>query len=75
MGTGSFPGVKRPGRGADQPPLQAPSSRKSRAIPLPPPLGLRVCYRVPLPLPFYVQCANKTRDYGILLNQKKFVLL
>jgi hypothetical protein len=35
MGTRSFPGVKRPGRGADHPPLLAPRSRKSRAIPLP----------------------------------------
>jgi hypothetical protein len=34
MGTGSFPGVKRPGRGADHPPLLAPRLRKSRAIPL-----------------------------------------
>jgi hypothetical protein len=42
MGTGSFPGVKRPRRGADHPPLLAPRSRKSRAIPLPPsgPSGL-----------------------------------
>jgi hypothetical protein len=38
MGTGSFPGVKLPGRGADHPPLLAPRSRKSRAITLPPPL-------------------------------------
>jgi hypothetical protein len=30
-----FPGVKRPGRGADHPPVLAPRSRKSRAIPLP----------------------------------------
>jgi hypothetical protein len=29
-----FPGVKRPERGADHPPLLASSSRKSRAIPL-----------------------------------------
>jgi hypothetical protein len=36
MGTGSFPGVKRPGRGADHPLLLAPRSGKSRAIPLPP---------------------------------------
>jgi hypothetical protein len=35
MGTGSFPGVKRLGRGADHPPLLAPRSRKSRAISLP----------------------------------------
>jgi hypothetical protein len=34
---GSFPGVKRPGRGADHPPVLAPRSRKSRAIPLTPP--------------------------------------
>jgi hypothetical protein len=42
MGTGYFPGVKRPGRGADHPPLLVPRSRKSRAItlPLPGPSGL-----------------------------------
>jgi hypothetical protein len=34
MGTGSFPGVKRPGRGADHPHLLVPRLRKSRAIPL-----------------------------------------
>src|SRR5215468_11015041 len=34
MDTGSFPGVKRPGCGADHPPLLAPRSRKDRAIPL-----------------------------------------
>jgi hypothetical protein len=42
MGTGSFPGAKRPGRGADHPPLLAPRSRMSRAIPL---LRLWACYR------------------------------
>jgi hypothetical protein len=36
MGTVSFPGVKRPGRGADHPPLIAPRSKERRAIPLPP---------------------------------------
>jgi hypothetical protein len=49
MGTGSFPGVKRPGRGADHPPLLVPRSRKSRAIspiPLPPSRPLVACYRV-----------------------------
>jgi hypothetical protein len=29
-----FPGVERPGRGADHPSLRAPTSRKSKAIPL-----------------------------------------
>jgi hypothetical protein len=42
MGTGSFPGPKRPGRGADHQPLLVPRSKKSRAIRLPPsgPSGL-----------------------------------
>jgi hypothetical protein len=51
MGTGSFPGVKRSKRGANLPPLVAPWSRKSRPIPLPS-VGLRVCYGVPLRLPY-----------------------
>jgi hypothetical protein len=42
VGTGSFPGVKRPGRGADHPLLLVRRSRKSRVIPLTPsgPSGL-----------------------------------
>jgi len=46
MGAGSFPGVKRPGRGVDHPSHPAPMLKKSRAIPL---LHLWVfvaCYRV-----------------------------
>jgi hypothetical protein len=35
LGTGSFSGVKRPGRGADNPSLLQPRSRRSRAISLP----------------------------------------
>jgi hypothetical protein len=34
MGTGSFPGVKRPGRGADHPPPPSAEVRMSTAIPL-----------------------------------------
>jgi hypothetical protein len=34
IGTGSFPRVKRPERGADNPPPLAPRLRMSRAIPL-----------------------------------------
>jgi hypothetical protein len=48
IGTASSPGVKQPGRSDDHPPLLMPRSRKSTAIPLPP-LGIRVCYWVPLP--------------------------
>jgi hypothetical protein len=35
IGTGAFPGVKRPGRVADHPPLLAPKTKVCRAIPLP----------------------------------------
>jgi hypothetical protein len=34
MGTGSFPGVKRPERGADHPPPPSTEVEMSRAIPL-----------------------------------------
>jgi hypothetical protein len=41
-----FPGVKRPGRGADPPPPQlAPGSRMSTAIPLLPFWAFMACYR------------------------------
>jgi hypothetical protein len=47
MGTGSFPGVKRPGRGADHPPLtSAGDSRICRAIPLLPLWAFVACSRV-----------------------------
>jgi hypothetical protein len=45
MGSESSPGVKRPGRGADHPPLLAPRSRKSTAIPLLPVWAFEACYR------------------------------
>ena len=45
MGTGSFPGVKRPGRGADHPPpSKCRGQEKSRAIPLLPPWAFVACY-------------------------------
>jgi hypothetical protein len=50
MGTGSFPGVKQPGRGADHPPPSSAEVKKEYSYTSTPPLGLRVCYGVPLPL-------------------------
>ena len=41
MGTGSFPGVKRPGRGVDHPPHLAPSLKKEYSYTSTPYLGLR----------------------------------
>ena len=41
MGTGSFPGVKRPGCGVDHPPYLAARLRKEESYTTTPPLGLR----------------------------------
>jgi hypothetical protein len=41
MGTGSFPGVKRPGRGVDHPSHLAPRLKKEKSYNCTPPLGLR----------------------------------
>jgi hypothetical protein len=45
MGKGSFMGVKRPGHGAEHPPLLAPKSRMSIAIYLLPLWAFGLCYR------------------------------
>jgi hypothetical protein len=53
MGTGSFPGVKRPGRGADHHPhLQCRGLKKGRAIPLPTLRALVACKGGSSTLPF-----------------------
>jgi len=41
MGTGYFPEVKRPGRGADHPPHLAPRFKKEYSYNSTPPMGLR----------------------------------
>jgi hypothetical protein len=50
-----FPGVERPGRGADYPTLLAPGQERVELY-FYPPLGLQISYMVssPLPLPLYV---------------------
>jgi fatty acid desaturase len=58
MGTGSFPGVKRPGRGADHPFLLAPRSRMSRTIPLLPFWALRGLYGVTFTFYIHVCCRS-----------------
>jgi len=62
MGTGSSLGVKRAGRGVDNPPYLAPRLKKSRAIPLPPSnLGLSGLLYSDLHL-FFVRNANIKMD-------------
>jgi hypothetical protein len=46
MGTGSFPEVKRPGRGVENPPHLEPRSKKEWSYTSIPPLGLRGLFRV-----------------------------
>jgi hypothetical protein len=41
MGTGAFPGVKRPGRGVDQPPHLAPRLKKEQSYTSTSPLVFR----------------------------------
>jgi hypothetical protein len=43
MGTGSFPGVKRPERGADHPPPSSVEVKRVYSYTSIPPLGFRVC--------------------------------
>jgi hypothetical protein len=69
MGTGSFPGVKRPGRGADHPPLLAPRSRKCRAIPLPP-YGPSGMLGVPLPLILQQKRQHSASNSGRFIRRK-----
>ena len=51
MGTGSFPGVKRPGRGVDHPPHLAPRLKKEWSYTSTPLLGLRGQFYVELQWP------------------------
>jgi len=46
MGTGYFPGVKRPGRGVDHPPHLEPRLKKEYSYTSTPPLDLRGLFRV-----------------------------
>jgi hypothetical protein len=75
MGTGSFPGVKRPGRGADHPPLSSVEVKKYYSYTSTPSLlGLRVCYGVPNksdPLPVKEECLKL---FTQLLNFSLFTL-
>jgi hypothetical protein len=49
MGTGSFLGIKRSRRGAEHPSTSRAEGKKEVGIYIYPPLGLLVCYGVPLP--------------------------
>jgi hypothetical protein len=46
MGTGSFPGINRPGRGADHPSPSSAEVENEYGYTSTPPLGHEACYRV-----------------------------
>jgi len=48
MGTGSFPGIKRPGQGVDHPPHGAPGLKKEYSYVLLPLWVFAVCFRAKL---------------------------
>jgi hypothetical protein len=66
MGTGSFPGVKRPERGADHPPPSSAKVRKEYSYTSTHHLGLRVCYGVALPYILTVKCFLRKKIAGLL---------
>jgi hypothetical protein len=59
MGTGFFPGVKRPGRGADTHPLLAPRSRRVELYLYPPSRPVQACKGTALPLYIRIYRHNK----------------
>jgi hypothetical protein len=56
MGTESFPGVRRPRRGADHPPPPSAEVKRMWSYTSTRSLGFRVCYGVPLHIPY--QCID-----------------
>ena len=70
MGTGSFRGVKRPGRGAEtHPHLQCRGLKLGRAIPLPAIRALVACYRENIYL--YYVILNKTEKTIVVFDDKE----
>jgi membrane associated rhomboid family serine protease len=67
MGTGSFPGVKRPGRGVDYHLLLAPRLKKEYSYTSTPPLGLRGLFYGKLYLYLYLHRAPRLRMSGAVL--------
>jgi len=68
MGTGSFPGVKRPGRGVVIHPFLAPRLKKIRAIPLLPLWVFVPCSGVNFTFTFTLQCTPTHKTYTWMQN-------
>ena len=65
MGTGSFQGVKRPGRGANHPPNLVPRLKKEYSYTSTPLLGLRGLLYCELYLYLYLYTLPQATDYGL----------
>jgi len=70
MGTGSFPDIKRPGRGVDHPPHLAPRLKKEYSYTSTPPNGPSwpvIGWTLPLPLP----SSHRSTGYGLKQSSNK----
>ena len=63
IGTDSFLGVKRPGRGVDHPPHLAPKFKKEQSYTSTPPLGLRGLFQDELYLYLYLCTLWQMNDF------------
>ena len=64
MRTGSFPGVNRPGRGVDHPPLLAPRLKKEQICTSTPPLGFCALFQGDLYLYLYISILRRLLMYA-----------
>jgi len=63
MGTGSFPGVKRPGLGVDHPPHLVPNLKKEYSCTSTPPLDLRGLLQAELYFTVVHWCTDNSQTY------------
>ena len=69
MGTGSFPGVKRTGRGVNHPPHLAPRLKKKYSYTsTPPPQGFMACSRVNFAFYLYISTLTTVPPVGSNMN-------
>jgi hypothetical protein len=75
MGTGSFPGVKRPYRGADHPPHLASRLKKGYSYHSTPPRAFVACYRVEFTFTFTFRIRFNIQQFYILPTECIYVFL
>ena len=74
MGTGSFPGVKRPKRGVDHPPHLAPRFKKEQSYTSTPPMGLCGLFQRELYLYLYLYPHYKDQPMNAVCGNNRHFL-